>query len=184
MLDDEQYVKIGSLMKMNPSIKQASDKAALWAGLNNGTIDMIATDHSPHTLDEKSKPMIFDCISGFPGLETAVPLMLTQVNKGMLPLTTYVRLTSANPARAWRLYPQKGVTRVGSDADFTIVDLKAKSKVNPATFYSKAKWSPFDGFEVQGLPVYTVVRGNVVMDHGKVDQRPVGKMVSPLSGTV
>ena len=184
LLDDEQYVKIGSLMKMNPSIKQASDKAALWAALNNGTIDMIATDHSPHTLDEKRKPMIFDCISGFPGLETAVPLMLTQVNKGMLPLTTYVRLTSANPARAWRLYPQKGVTRVGSDADFTIVDLKAKSKVNPATFYSKAKWSPFDGFEVQGLPVFTVVRGNVVMDHGKVDQRPVGKMVSPLPGTV
>jgi dihydroorotase-like cyclic amidohydrolase len=76
------------------------------------------------------------------------------------------------------------VTRVGSDADFTIVDLKAKSKVNPTTFYSKAKWSPVDGFEVQGLPVYTVVRGNVVMDHGKVDQRPVGKMVSPLPGTV
>lgn len=184
LLDDEQYVKIGSLMKMNPSIKTADDKAALWEALNNGTVDMIATDHSPHALEEKQKPMIFDCISGFPGLETAVPLMLTGVNKGLLPLTTYVKLTSANPARAWRLYPQKGVIRVGSDADITIVDLKAKSKVDPSKFYSKAKWSPFDGFEVQGLPVYTIVRGNLVMDHGVVDTKPVGKMVSPIPGTV
>ena len=171
-------------MKMNPSIKEASDKAALWTGLNNGTIDMIATDHSPHALEEKKKPMIFDCISGFPGLETAVPLMLTAVNRGLLPLTTYVKLTSANPARVWRLYPQKGVTRVGSDADFTIVDLKAKSKVDPSKFHTKAQWSPFDGFETQGLPVYTIVRGNVVMDHGVVDTRPVGKMISPIPGTV
>ncbi len=184
LLDDEQYAKIGSLMKMNPSIKLASDKAALWTALNNGTVDMIATDHSPHALEEKKKPMIFDCISGFPGLETAVPLILTEVNKGMLPLTTYVKVTSANPARVWRLYPQKGAIAIGSDADFTIVDLKARSKVNPEKFYSKAKWSPFDGFEVQGLPIYTVVRGNVVMDHGNVDKAPVGKMVTPLPGTV
>ena len=184
LLDDDQYMSIGSLMKVNPSIKTANDKAALWAALNNGTIDMIASDHSPHALEEKKKPMIFDCASGFPGLETAVPLMLTEVNKGMLPLTTYVKLTSANPARVWRLYPQKGIIRVGSDADFTIVDLKAKSKIDPSKFYTKAQWSPFDGFEVQGLPVYTIVRGNVVMDHGVVDKNPVGKMISPLPGTV
>jgi dihydroorotase len=182
LLDEEQYATIGSLMKINPPIRTASDKEALWAALNNDTIEMIATDHSPHTLDEKTKPVIFDCLSGFAGLETAVPLMLTQVNKGMLPLTTYVKLTSTNPARAWGLYPQKGATNVGSDADFTIVDMTARSKVDPAKFYSKAKWSPFDGFEVQGLPVYTIVRGNVVMDHGNVDTTPVGKMVSPLRG--
>lgn len=180
LLDDRQYAKIGSLMKINPSIKTASDQAALWAALNNGTIDMIATDHSPHTLEEKKKPLIFDCLSGFPGLETAVPLMLTGVKKGLLPLTTYVRLTSANPARAWRLYPRKGVIGIGSDADFTIVDLRAKSKVDSSKFYTKAQWSPFDGFEVNGMPVYTIVRGNVVMDHGVVDRNPVGKMISPL----
>ena len=183
VLDDEYYSKVGSLMKMNPSIKTSNDRASLWEALNNGTVDMIATDHSPHALEEKKQPMIFDCISGFPGLETSVPLMLTQVNKGMLALTKYVKVTSANPAKAWRLYPQKGAIRVGSDGDLTIVDLRARSKIDPSKFYSKAKWSPFDGFEVQGLPVYTIVRGNVVMDHGVVDQKPVGHMVSPLAQT-
>jgi dihydroorotase len=181
VLDDEYYSKVGSLMKVNPSIKTSSDRSSLWEAINNGTVDMIATDHSPHALEEKKRPVIFDCVSGFPGLETSVPLMLTQVNKGMIALTKYVELTSANPAKAWRLYPKKGAIRVGSDADLTIVDLKARSRVDPSKFYSKAKWSPFDGLEVQGLPVYTVVRGNVVMDHGVVEKKPLGRMVTPLA---
>ncbi len=181
LLDDARYAKIGSLMKMNPSIKTAEDKAALWGALNDGTVDMIATDHSPHALEEKKQPKIFDCISGFPGLETAVPLMLTQVKKGMLPLAKYVQVTSENPAKAWRLYPKKGCIAIDSDADFTIVDLNLKGKVVPEKFQTKAKWSPFEGFEWEGAPVYTIVRGDVVMDHGKVESKPHGEMVSPIS---
>ena len=176
LLDDKQYEKIGSLMKMNPSIKLDGDKAALWEALNDGTVDMIATDHSPHALEEKQKPMIFDCISGFPGVETAVPLMLTAVNKGMIPITRYVQVSSFNPARAWGLYPRKGNISVGADADLIIVDMKKESRVEPEKFYSKAKWSPFDGFELKGQPVYTIVRGNVVMDHGHVETKPIGQI--------
>ena len=180
LLDDRDYAKIGSLMKINPSIKTEDDKAALWRAIHDGTVDMIATDHSPHTLEEKKKS-IFDSVSGFPGLETAVSLMLTQVKRGRLSLERYVQLTSENPAKAWRVYPQKGCTSVGSDADLTIVDLKKKGKVEPGKFLSKAKWSPFDGFEFEGSPVYTVVRGNVVMDHGQVDTKAKGTMIHPIS---
>jgi len=181
VLDDNYYSKIGSLMKMNPSIKTADDRAALWDALRNGVVDMIATDHSPHALEEKQKPIIFDCVSGFPGLETSIPLMLTQVNRGRISLNKYVQLTSENPAKAWKIFPRKGTIAIGSDADFTIVDLKARAKVDPSKFYSKAKWSPFERFEVEGLPIYTIIRGRVVMDHGFVDKRPGGTMVSPIT---
>jgi len=179
VLDEKRYPELGSLMKINPSIKSAQDRAALWQALNNGSVDMIATDHSPHALEEKEKSVIFDCVSGFPGLETSVPLMLTQVNRGMMTLNKYVQVTSENPAKAWRISPQKGSLSLGSDADFTIVDMKAKAKIDPSGFHSKAKWSPFEGFEVQGLPVYTIVRGKVVMDHGVVVPDHEGMMVTP-----
>lgn len=179
ILDDSRYADLGPLMKINPSIKGRSDRAALWDAVSDGTIDMIATDHSPHTLAEKSGPDIFDVASGFPGLETSVPLMLTQVNRGRLTLQRYVQLASANPARAWRIYPKKGCIEVGSDADITIVDLSSRSRVDPTKFYSKAKWSPFDGFEVEGQATYTISRGKVVMDHGVVDTLRHGEMVMP-----
>jgi dihydroorotase-like cyclic amidohydrolase len=142
---------------------------------------MIATDHAPHTLEEKtSGASIFDKASGFPGLETSVALMLTCVSRGLLSLTRYVQLTSEGPAKAWRLYPKKGRIAVGSDADFTIVDTKMDWRIDPAKFVSKAKYSPFDGFEATGAAVYTVVRGNVVMDYGHIDTRSRGEMQRPL----
>jgi dihydroorotase len=179
LLDDTRYAELGSLMKINPSIKSRTDRAALWGAISDGTVDTIASDHSPHTLEEKTSRDIFDAASGFPGLETSVPLMLTQVNLGRLNLQKYVQLTSENPARVWGIYPRKGCIEVGSDADFTIVDLKAKSRVDPTKFYSKARWSPFDGFEVQGQPVYTISRGKVVMERGVVDTQRHGDMVLP-----
>ncbi|HMK83291.1 MAG TPA: allantoinase AllB [Candidatus Bathyarchaeia archaeon] len=180
LLDSKDYAKIGSLMKVNPSVKTDVDRASLWNAINDGTIDMIASDHAPQTLEEKTKPVIFDCMSGFPGLETSVPLMLTQIKKGLVSLTRYVQLTSENPAKAWSVYPQKGCIAVDSDADFTIVDLKMKGKVEPAKFLSKSKWSPFENFEFEGSPVYTIVRGNVVMEHGNVDSKVKGKMIRPI----
>ena len=184
LLDESHYSKLGSLMKINPAIKSAADRASLWTAIRSGTIDMISTDHSPHTLEEKTRSNIFDCASGFPGLETSVPLMLTEVNKGMISLTQYVKLTSANPAKAWGIYPAKGSLQIGSDADLTIVDMKARSKINAEKFYTKAKWSPFDGFEVEGLPLYTIVRGQIVMEKGVVDTKTArGKMITPCNTT-
>ena len=179
LLDDRKYHELGPLMKINPSIKSPADRAALWEGIADGTVEMLASDHSPHTLEEKTSKDVFEAASGFPGLETSVPLMLTQVNGGRLTLTKYAQLASENVAKAWGIYPQKGCIEVGSDADFTIVDMKARSRIDAAGFRSKAKWSPFDGQEVEGLPVLTISRGRVVMERGVVDTDPRGRMVVP-----
>ena len=108
--------KAGPLLKMNPPVRTRDHGEALWDGLLNGYVDMIATDHSPHTLEEKGadvhgnmlKPAIWDCISGFCGVETGPSLILTEVNKGRMSLNHYVRLASENPAKVWQIYPQKG----------------------------------------------------------------------------
>jgi len=181
LLDKADYAKRGSMMKINPSIKRKEDRLALWAAVRDGTVDMIATDHAPHAIGEKtSGASIFDQASGFPGLETSVALMLTCVSRGLLSLSRYVKLTSEAPAKAWGLYPKKGKIAVGADADFTVVDLKKEWTIDPERFVSKAKFTPFEGFRAKGAAVYTVVRGGVVMDRGHIDTRSRGEMQSPL----
>jgi dihydroorotase len=180
LLDKSDYEAKGSMMKCNPSIKRKEDRTALWRAVRDGTVDMIATDHAPHTLDEKTgHGSIFNEASGFPGLETSVPLMLNCVNQGRLSLATYVRMTSESPAKTWGVYPKKGSVAVGADADFTIVDMKKEWKIDPEKFFSKAKFSPFEGLMVKGAPVYTVVRGNLVMEDGHVDMSSKGEMLRP-----
>lgn len=182
LLDNADYSEKGSMMKCNPSIKRKEDRLALWRGIRDGTLDVIATDHAPHTLEEKtSGDSIFERASGFPGLETSVALMLTCVRRGLLSLFRYVELSSEAPAKVWGLYPKKGKIAVGSDADFTIVDMKKDWRIDSSKFLSKAKFSPFDGFEARGAAVYTVVRGGVVMDHGEVDESQNGEMQRPLA---
>lgn len=181
LLDKGDYAEKGSLMKCNPSVKRKEDRLALWRAVRDGTVDMIASDHAPHTVEEKtSGASIFDQASGFPGLETSVALMLTCVDRRLLSLSRYVRLTSEGPARTWGLYPKKGSIAVGADADFTIVDTKREWRIDPAKFVSKAKYSPFEGFNAKGSAVYTIVRGGVVMDHGHIDTRSKGEMQRPL----
>ncbi len=181
LLDKGDYPAKGSMMKCNPSVKRREDRLALWSAVRDGTVDMIATDHAPHTIEEKtSGASIFEQASGFPGLETSVALMLTCVDRGLLTLTRYVRLTSDAPAKKWGLYPKKGRIAVGADADFTVVDTKKEWTIDPAKFESKAKYSPFEGFKAKGAAVYTIVRGGVVMDHGHVDTRSKGEMQRPL----
>ena len=181
LLDKADYAEKGSIMKVNPSVKRKEDRVALWRAVRDGTVDMIATDHAPHTVEEKTAgDSVFDRPSGFPGLETSVALMLTCVSRGLLSLSRYVRLTSEGPARAWGLYPKKGRIALGSDADFTIVDTKREWRIDPARFVSKAKYSPFEGFEAKGAAVYTIVRGRVVMDSGHIDAGVRGEMQRPL----
>jgi dihydroorotase len=180
--------EVGPLLKMNPPIRSKDHQDALWEGLLGGAIDMIATDHSPHTMEEKgatidgkmTKPAIWDCISGFCGVETAVPLMLTQVNKGRMTLNQYVQWASENPAKVWQMYPKKGAIRIGSDGDVTIVDMNKEGTIDARKLHSKNTPTPWHGWKVKGMPVYTIVRGNVQMKDGEPVGRPIGRMQTPV----
>lgn len=178
---------VGPLLKMNPPVRTRDHGEALWDGLRNGYVDMIATDHSPHTLEEKGadihgnmrKPAIWDCISGFCGVETGVPLMLTEVNKGRMSLNHYVRVASENPAKVWQLYPRKGALRVGADGDVTVVDMDKEGAIDITKLHSKNNPSPWHGWKVKGMPVAAVVRGRVQMRDGEPVGEPIGRMVTP-----
>jgi dihydroorotase len=186
--ESKELAEIGPLLKMNPPVRSKEHQDALWEGLLNGAIDMIATDHSPHTMEEKGcdmtgkmlKPAIWECISGFCGVETSAPLMLTQVNKGRLTLNHYARVASENPARVWQMYPKKGAIRVGSDGDLTIVDMDKEMTIDPNKLHSKNKPTPWGGWKVKGVPIYSIVRGNVQMQDGEPIGGVVGKMQTPM----
>ena len=180
LLDCNYMEKVGSILKMNPPVRSREHGEALWQGLLDGTVEVIATDHSPHTPEEKIKENIWEAIPGFTGVETSVPLMLTQVNEGRLSLMTYVKLASENPARLFNLYPRKGTIQIGTDADFTIVDMAKEGVINSEKLHSKSKISPFDGWRVKGLPVYAIVRGNVVMKDGEIVGKPQGELIKPI----
>ena len=180
--------KVGSLLKMNPPVRTKDHAEVLWDGLIKGYVDMIATDHSPHTLEEKGsdingkllKPAIWDCISGFCGVETGVPLILTEVNKGRMSLNQYVKVASENPARVWQIYPRKGAIRLGSDGDVTIVDMDKEATVDATKLHSKNKPTPWGGWKVKGVPVATIVRGHVQMHDGEPVGKPIGRMQKPI----
>lgn len=180
LLDCNYMKKLGSILKMNPPVRSREHGEALWQGLLDGTVEVIATDHSPHTPEEKIKENIWEAIPGFAGVETSVPLMLTQVNEGRLSLMTYVKLASENPARLFNLYPKKGTIQIGTDADFTIVDMAKEGVINSEKLHSKTKITPFDGWGVKGLPVYAIVRGNVVMKDGEIVGKPHGELIKPI----
>jgi dihydroorotase len=174
---------LGTILKANPPVRSREHQDALWRGLRDGTIEVIGTDHAPHTAEEKMADMpmgdIWKAAAGCPGVETSVPLMLTQVNAGRLSLNQYVRLQSEGPARAWSLYPRKGRLGRGADADLTIVDLAARDVIDAARLHSKSRATPFAGMEVTGLPVYTIVRGRVVMRRGELAEPASGEFVRP-----
>jgi dihydroorotase len=164
MLDTDDYARLGPVIKVNPPVREPYHKAALWQALNDGTIGLIATDHAPHTPEEKRNPDIWEAGAGFPGVETQMPLMLDAVNAGCLTIEQYVRVSAYNPARAFGLLPWKGQVAVGSHADLAIVDLGAKDMIDEAKLHSvRARVTPFHGRRVKGLPVHTLVRGRFVM---------------------
>jgi dihydroorotase len=186
--EDKEMAQVGSLLKMNPPVRSKDHAAVLWDGLLNGYVDMVATDHSPHSFEEKgadisgkmTKPTIWDCISGFCGVETNVALMLTQVNKGRMTLEHYVKVASENPAKVWQMYPKKGVIRLGSDGDVTIVDLDKEGVIDYNKLHSKTKATPWHGWKVKGMPIYTIVRGHIQMQDGEPVGKPIGRMQRPL----
>jgi allantoinase len=151
--------------KVYPPIRDESQSEALWDAIKNRVIDMLATDHAPHTAAEKALP-VWEAPGGLCGVETFVPLFLNEVNRNKLTINDFVRLASETPAKIWGIYPQKGNLLVGADADITIADMNKKKTISISELHSKSKTSPYDGMEVQGLPVATIVRGAFVMKDG------------------
>jgi len=157
----------GKLLIMAPPLRSKTDVEALWQAISDGTIDSLGSDHAPHTLEEKSASSIWDVKVGVPGLGTTLPLMLTMVRKNRLSLSRMVELLSENPAKIFNL-TRKGKIENGSSADLTVVDINLKWKIDASKFKSKAKFSPYNGFEVIGKPVKTFVNGSLVMDEGEI----------------
>jgi dihydroorotase len=168
LLSVDDLARVGGLMRCNPPLRDSSNHARLWQALRSGEIDVIATDHAPHTPPEKLGDEIWECQCGMPGVETAMTLMLTEVANGRLTLSDYVRLSAINPAKLWRLYPRKGTIAIGSDADIAIVDLDRSGRIDQEKLHSKSRISPWHGREVRGMPVCTIVRGKVAVRDGKV----------------
>jgi dihydroorotase len=169
------YDELGSRAQMNPPIRTAAHRAGLWKGIADGIVDVLGSDHAPHTLEEKAKPYP-GSPSGMTGVQTLVPLMLDHVNAGALSLLQFMDLTSAGPARIWGM-SRKGRLAVGWDADYTLVDMKATRTIEDSWIASKAGWTPFAGRRVTGWPMGTIIRGNRVMWDGQLADSPAGAPV-------
>lgn len=168
------YDRLGTYAQMNPPIRSAEHRAALWEAVRNGVVDVIGSDHAPHTKEEKAKPYP-QSPSGMPGVQTLLPLLLDHMNQGKLTLQRLIDLTSAGAQRLFNL-SGKGRIALGYDADFTVVDLKAKRSIEESWLKSKCGWSPFTGMSVTGWPMATIVRGQFAMRDGELGQ-PIGRPV-------
>ncbi|MCC5826185.1 dihydroorotase [Alkalimonas sp.] len=167
------YQRLGSLAQMNPPVRDALHQQGLWQGIADGTVDILGSDHAPHTLAEKNQAYP-DSPSGMTGVQTLLPVMLNHVAKGRLSLQRLVDLTSSSPARIFGL-TGKGRLAVGYDADFTLVDLKAQRQIDNSWIASKAGWTPYHGEQVTGWPIATVIGGQVAMQHDEILTGPIGK---------
>jgi dihydroorotase len=155
----------------NPPLRTNKDVMSLWSALKQGFIDTIASDHAPHTIEEKEVESIWEAKPGIPGLETTLPLLLTEVSKGRLPIADLIRLTSEKPASIFKL-KNRGSLSEGNWADIAVVDLKREYIINSSNFHSKAKYSPFDRWAVKGKVTKTFVEGRMVMDDDEIVAKP------------
>ncbi len=175
-LDTSDYDRLGTLAQMNPSLKTAEDRAALWQALKDGTIPMVATDHAPHTLNEKRVPYP-ESPSGVPAVEVALPLMLNQVDRGRCTLQEVVRWMCDGPARVWGM-AGKGRIAEGHNADLALVDMSLEREVRNENQFAKCGWSPWHGERLTGWPVRTWVGGRTVFAEGKVDPEPRAREIA------
>lgn len=171
----DDYDRLGSLIQMNPSIKSRADAAAVWQGLLDGTLEVIATDHAPHTPEEKRQPYP-KSPSGLPAVENSLALMLNQVSLGLCSLRQVVSWMCEAPARVWNLH-QKGAIREGWDADLVLVDLNRTAVVRNEEQLTKCGWTPWDGVSLTGWPVRTLVHGQTVSCDGRVVGEGTGREI-------
>jgi dihydroorotase len=171
----EAYEALGTRAQMNPPLRDADHQKVLWWGVAQGVVDVLGSDHAPHTLEEKGQPYPASP-SGMPGVQTLVPIMLDHINAGRLSLERFVDLTSHGPQRVFGI-ACKGRIAAGYDGDFTIVDMVEKRTIEDEWIASKCGWTPFAGREVTGWPKGTVVRGRRVMWEGEITGDPCGEPV-------
>ncbi len=174
-LSAEDYPRLGTKLQMNPPVRGPEHRDAIWRGLSQGVVDVLGSDHAPHTLEEKAKPYPASP-SGMTGVQTLVPIMLDHVSAGRLSLQRFVDLTSAGPQRIFGIVG-KGRIAAGYDADFTIVDLKRRETIRNSWIASRCGWTPYDGRTVTGWPVGTFVRGRRVMWEGELTAPSGGEAV-------
>ena len=160
----EAYERLGTYAQMNPPIRDETHREALWRAVREGVVDVIGSDHAPHTREEKER-VYPESPAGMPGVQTLVTILLDHVNAGRLSLARFVDLTSAGAQRIFGI-AGKGRIAQGYDADFTIVDLKTQRKIENSWIASKCGWTPFDGMTTTGWPVATIIRGHIVMRNG------------------
>lgn len=178
-LSEEDVRNHGPFAKFTPPARSESQSNQMLDLINDGSIQLLSTDHAPATVEQKKTGTIWECSFGLPGVETTLPMMLKLVNEGKISLQRVVQLFSEMPARILGLYPRKGCIGVGADADLVLLDLSHKWTIRNEDIVSKAGWTPYHGTECTGKPVITIVRGNIVVEHGKIVAEPgIGHPVS------
>ncbi|HVO02345.1 MAG TPA: dihydroorotase [Candidatus Cybelea sp.] len=171
----ECYERLGTFAQMNPPVRDARHRDALWQAIRDGVVDCIGSDHAPHTREEKAKPYP-QSPSGMPGVQTLLPIMLDHMNAGRLTLQRLVDLTSAGPARIYGI-AGKGRIALGYDADLAIVDLAARREITNDWIRTKCGWTPYAGMTVTGWPKATVIRGRIVMREDELIGKAAGEPV-------
>lgn len=176
----DDYDRMGGLIRVTPAVKEKYDSEALWQGMVDGSVDCYATDHAPHSREEKLERNWYDCLPGTIGVETSIPLLLDKVNKGELTIERVVEAACENPARIFRIYPRKGVIGVGADADMVLLDMERKWTIKSEDMHSKTGITAFDGWEVQGMPEMVWVNGHLVSKERQIVGKPgLGNLVNP-----
>jgi len=178
----ECYDRLRTYAQINPPIREARHREALWRGIREGLIDLVGSDHAPHTRADK-EGIYPHTASGIPGVQTLVTVMLDHVAKGRLSLERFADLTSSGPARVFGL-AGKGRIATGYDADFTVVDLKRKKRIENSWIASRCGWTPYDGMETMGWPKATVLRGRLVMRDDALLGPPAGRPLRFLDAMV
>jgi dihydroorotase (multifunctional complex type) len=179
----DDLASMGTRAQMMPPPRNATEVAALWRAVLDGTVTYVGTDHAPHEPTKKdATDDLFQAPPGIIGLETLLPLLLNARAEGRLQLTDIVRLCCEQPARTYGIYPRKGAIAVGADADLVLADLTERWRIDASRFYSRGHRGPFDDWEITGRPRLTLVRGRVVMEDGVVDETAWGALITPRGG--
>ncbi|HYC46176.1 MAG TPA: dihydroorotase family protein [Burkholderiales bacterium] len=172
LMNDEDTIAKGSVAKFSPPVQGETHRRALWAGLLDGTIDIVGSDHAPQDYEKKHNPNIWEASPGSPALDYWVPVMLDRVARGEISMQRFVAAASSRPAQIFGLYPRKGAIAVGADADLVVLDMEKTAVVSPANFKSKARYTPFEGWTMRGLPAMTFVGGTLVARDGEIVGKP------------
>jgi len=171
LLSSCHFRELGAVALTDPPLRSEEDVRSLWSAVHAGVVDILVSDHAPHAMEEKTGSSVFEVAAGISGVETLLPLMLTEVSAGRLSLSALVRLMSERPAEIFKL-KGRGRLEEGCCADLVVVDLREEWRIDASKFLSKAKFSPFDGWRVKGRPKKTFVNGCLVIDEGEVVAKP------------